>query len=349
FSPIMDALTGIVKDKVLTIKTPGKPFIDQIAIGHKASDVSNPVVKITGINNNKPLPATLFRVSDYKVTLNTDSQADLQMLFPTDTWLSVSYDIPDKNRSFAIPRPSANAADKELVAGSVAVQVNGRSVGFKVNGNFVNLNRPPPVNAKLAISADYKALVYDLAQQTHRIDGGNTACAKGSAAIACVHNRNSLRFNQPDQFAVEDKITATQMVDVLADNGEKLLTLQARYIKESVQLEVGGKTCSHDQLLFDGKVINLTRSTACPHLKNLTDQRIVVNYSQYDNTSSFNLDVPDSMADDDNWKVKVMINGKELKPGEDYAIDRAKRVIHFLALESIDYDSEASVSYDIVE
>lgn len=341
FDGIMKAIADKVKEKVLTTVIPGITFIDSILIGHKASKVQNLVVKIDG----SALPKARYRVADYKITLNTTSQQDLQSLFPSGSTLSVAYDIAKTNRSFRLPQPQSPAS-KELVQDSVSVTVNSSPMDFSFNksNGFITLNAVPPANARLAITADYMETEYELAQQLHRIDGGNTVCTKGNSTVSCAHNRGSLRFNQPNQLAVNDKITTTQLVDVLASNSEKLITLSERYVKESVQLKVSGKTCPADQLMFVGNVIDLANSP-CSHLKNIMDADIVVDYHFYDDTSTFNLDVPDSVLAQDKWDVEVQVNSKILKAGEDYAIDQTKQTIHFLKMESIGHDSVATISY----
>ena len=341
FGDIMKAIADKVKEKVLTVNVPGIPFIDSISIGHRASKVQNLVVKI----GSSTLPEGRYRVADYKITLNTTSQQDLQSFFPRGSTIYVAYDIADPNRSFSLPQPQS-PDNKELIQDSVSVTVNNKPVGFTFNksSGFIDLNVAPPANARLAITAEYMETEYELAQQLHRIDGGNTACTKGSSTISCVHSRGSLRFDQPNQLAVNDKVTATQLVDVLASNSEQLITLSESYVKESVQLKVSGKTCPLDQLMFVGNVIDLVNSP-CSHLKNIMDADIVVDYHFYDNTSTFNLDVPDIVLAKDKWDVEVQVNTKILKAGEDYAIDQAQQTIHFLKMESIGHDSVATVSY----
>ena len=137
-----------------------------------------------------------------------------------------------------------------------------------------------------------------------------------------------ITFSNPNQFPAN--VAGTTVVVSYQKPQDKAFTeaLKSGYVKDSVTLTRGGRTCGHNELVFNGNELNLAQADNqnCPFLINPTiDQRMTLSYRTRNQTFTIDgLETFRAIYSIEVWEVKI-----DGQPTTDYTIDENNYTLSF--------------------
>ena len=321
--------------------------------GHPENKVANVSVSISKANGSKDaLQFGDFALSYASSGKMTVSVPDPQTNFPEGSTMLVTVTLKNPEPQFDVPAPPGG---NEYHLLDTVVKVNGSATkNFDSNNNRITLNTRPAPGQEVAIEALYVRTSYSVAE------GKDHTCSKqGGQPVDCVYDSGTLIFTNHAQLidgnTVVDSIMVTQ---TLANLDE--INLEKGVIDDSVKLTVEGSSESCDARILaiidniDNKAIDIDESydketdTGCKILKPLQsnpNMTVTVTYDTVSNNTEYELRVPADMLLKGSWNVRVKINGEEKKQDTDYDIDKKTKILTWLELEKLEYNTRAIVGF----